>query len=362
MATIQERMGADGKKGYRVMVRLKGHAPETATFERLTDARKWAQKIEAAMREGRYFPTRESKRHTLADAIDRYQRDVLPKKKLSTQATQFLQLEWWKTRLGALPLADVRPATIAEARDVLLGEKTRQGTPRSPAAVVRYLAVLSHLFSIAIRDWEWTTENPVKNISKPKEPRGRVRFLSDEERRRLLAACAESQNTMLLDIVLIALCTGMRKGEILGLRWRDVDLDAGTLTVADSKNGESRVVPIVGEVLDRMKARAKIRRIDTNLVFPAPEREGPVYFENAWRAAKKRAELENFKFHDCRHTAASYLLMAGASTIEIAEVLGHKTLQMTKRYSHASLKHKTNLSERLTAAVFAAPQEREEVR
>jgi integrase len=170
---------------------LAGCPTQTESFQRLTDARRWAQSTEAAIREGRHFKTAEAKRHTMADLIDRYIRDVLPTKPGNARNTTAL-LEFWRKALGARTLADITPALIAEQRDALLAGKTPRGTLRQPATVVRYLSALSHVFTVAMRDWQWVEDNPVRKIRKPREGRGRCRFLSDEERERLLTACRRS--------------------------------------------------------------------------------------------------------------------------------------------------------------------------
>ena len=189
MANIEKRRNKDGKFSYRVKVRLKGYPAQTATFERLTDARRWEQLTEAAIREGRHFKTSEEKRHTLAELIDRYSREVLPGKSVGTINKQRHQLAWWKEQIGVYTLADVTPALIAENRDRLFRTLTPSGKTRSPSTVIRYLAALSHAFTTAVREWGWMDDNPCRKVTKPKEPRGRVRFLSDDERLRLLAAC-----------------------------------------------------------------------------------------------------------------------------------------------------------------------------
>ena len=244
MATIQKRNTQAGKPSYRVQVRLKGYPLQTATFERLTDARKWAQQTESAIREGRHFKTTEAKRHTLVELIDRYTRDVLPGKR--DGAHQARQLAWWKEQLGALTLADVTPALLAKYRDKLASEITVRHQQRNPATVNRYLAALSHAFTIAVKDWQWLDDNPLRKVSKPRETRGRVRFLSDDERERLLQACRESSNPDLYLAVVLFLSTGARQQEILSLRWQQVDLQTGLIRLEQTKNGERRALPLVG--------------------------------------------------------------------------------------------------------------------
>ena len=188
MASIENRTTADGKTTYRVKVRLKGKPTESASFERMTDAKKWAASIESAIRENRHFKTTESKRHTLAELVDRHIREVLPTKPKSI-SKQTALLNWWKDEIGCYALADVTPALIAEQRDKLASGKTYRGTQRNPATVVRYLAALSVCFTHAVKEWGWIDDNPIRKVTKPTESRGRVRFLSDDERPRLLKAC-----------------------------------------------------------------------------------------------------------------------------------------------------------------------------
>jgi hypothetical protein len=147
MATIVRRPGKNGQTSYRVQVRRKGSPTLSATFTKLSDARKWVQVTEAAIVEGRHFQTAEAKRHTLADLIDRYCRDILPAKAPESCRKQGQQLRWWRGQLGHCLLADITPARIAEHRDKLAREH------RAASTVNRYLSVLSHAFAMAVREW-----------------------------------------------------------------------------------------------------------------------------------------------------------------------------------------------------------------
>jgi integrase len=358
MATITERTATDGTKSYRVEVRLKGYPPQRATFDRKTDAKRWAAQTETAIREGRHFGTTEAKRHTVADLIDRYSRDVLTTKKGKTQGPQEGQLAWWKDQIGTKTLADCTPALLAECRDLLASEpvtpKTdnpeKAGPPRyrSPATVNRYLAVLSHCFTVAVKEWQWIDDNPLLKVTKPKEPRGRIRFLSDDERTRFLSACKASQSPDLYPAVILALSTGARAQEVLGLRWGQVDMARKVATLTETKNGEIRVLPLAGPALELLRERGRVRRIDTDLVFPGRlDPRKPLDLRTPFETALKVAGITDFHWHDLRHTAASYLAMNGASLAEIAEVLGHKTLSMVKRYAHLSEAHTAAVVERM---------------
>jgi hypothetical protein len=166
MANFETRETQDGKTSYRLKIRLKGYPPQTATFGRLTDAKKWAAATESAIREGRHFKTADAKKHTLADLVDRYIKDVLstkPKQAVKQQQ----QLEWWKDKIGAYLLSDITSSMIVQYRDELASGETYRGTQRSPVTVVRYMAALSHAFTIAVNDWQWLEDSPcVKSKSR----------------------------------------------------------------------------------------------------------------------------------------------------------------------------------------------------
>ena len=147
----------------------------------------------------------------------------------------------------------------------------------------------------------------------------------------------------------------MRRGEVRRLVWSQIDLANGTIILTETKNKETRRVPIRGLALTLLRGHARVRRIDTNLVFPGEHRtrpDKPFALNNAWYRALEEAKVSDFRFHDLRHTAASWLAMNGASLLEIAEVLGHKTLQMVKRYSHLAESHTAMVVERMNRNVF----------
>jgi integrase len=352
MAHIETRKDNSGDTRYRVQVRLKGFPTQSATFERKTDAKKWAQQTEAAIREGRHFKTVESKRHTVSEMIDRYIIRVLPSKSPYQQSIQKTQLEWWKKKMGSYTLADATSSLITEFRYELLDGGTHMGNKRSPSTVNRYLAALSHCFTVCVNEWEWLDDSPMRKVGKCKEPRGRTRLLSDDERKRLLDACKENQNRFLYPIVVIALSTGARQGEILSLKWEQVDLRRKRIILYKTKNNEVRTLSLVEHALDEVKKLNKVKNIDTDLLFPGRKRNQPIDIRVAWEKALTKAEITNFRFHDLRHSAASYLAMNGATLTEIADILGHKTLQMVKRYSHLTEQHTSKVVSKMNKQIF----------
>ena len=351
MASIEKRISENGDISYRVKVRIKGHPVETATFERKTDANTWAASIESAIKEGRHFKTTEAKKHTLKDLIDSYIEYELPKKPKNSR-NQKPQLLWWSSEIGLYTLADVSPSLIAKCRDTLLSGLTPNGNKRSNATVVRYLAALSVCLTYGVNEKQWLDDSPMRKVTKPIEPRGRVRFLSKDERTKLLAACKQSSNPYLYAITVLSLSTGARKSEIMNLTWDDVDLKNGRGILHETKNGERRALPITGHALEVLKELNKVRRIDTKLIFAGNNPNRPAELRKPWITALKIAEISNFKFHDLRHSAASELAMNGATLAEIAEILGHKTLAMVQRYAHLSEGHTTSVVERMNRKIF----------
>ncbi len=351
MATIEKRTIDNGDTSYRVKIRLKGYPTQTATFKRLTDAKNWVTITEAAIKEGRHFKTAAAKKHTFSEMIDKFLAGSTFTKEQKEH--QVMHLKRWRDELGAYTLADVTPDLITEIKDKLLSEITPKGTKRASSTVARYLSSLSPVFTVAINEWQWLEESPMRKIKKPKEARGRVRFLDDDERQRLLTACQESKNKQLYLCVILALSTGMRQGELMGLKWPDVNLKDGFIILHETKNGDRRRVPLAGHGLKLLQEHAKVRRLDTNLLFPGNvHKDKPIDLRQPFTTAINKAEIIDFKWHDLRHCTASYLAMNGASLAEIAEVLGHKTLQMVKRYAHLSDGHVSSVVESMNAKIF----------
>jgi integrase len=351
MATITERIISDGTKRYKAEVRLKGYPTQRATFKRKTDAKKWVQDTESAIREGRHFKIAVAKKHTVAEMIERYL-NAANLNKIQDEHTG-LHLRRWQDEIGYLLLSDVTTDTITQIKDKLLNETVRTGKKRSPTTVLRYMASLSTVFTAAVNDWKWLEDSPMRTIKKPRAARGRVRFLDDAERQRLLTACQQSANKQLYLCVILALSTGMRKGELMSLSWDDVNLKAGYLILHETKNGERRRVALAGMALDLLKDYANVRCLDSQLLFPSNKSPTkPIDLRKPFETALKKAEIDDFHWHDLRHCTASYLAMNGASLAEIAEVLGHKTLSMVKRYSHLSDSHVSNVVASMNEKIF----------
>jgi len=224
-------------------------------------------------------------------------------------------------------------------------ERKKQGL--GTASLNRPIACLKHMFTKAI-EWGFLKENPAKPVKLFKENNRRLRFLTEDEINRLLSNCSG----YLRDIVLLALNTGMRKGEIFNLKWQDVDFDLRMIHVSDSKNYEARDIPINDILYETLKALRDKAEEGQEYVFVNPKTGRPYDdLKRSFKTALKRAGIEDFTFHDLRHTFASHLVMNGVDLMTVKELLGHKNISMTMRYSHLSPDHKRAAVKKIEAVL-----------
>ena len=283
---------------------------------------------------GVFISRREAENTTLAEAMDRYLREITVHKK--NQRSEKLYAETWKNVFGLRSLASLVSSDIAKYRDERLKVV-------SPNTVRLELALLSHLFTIAIKEWGMTgLVNPVQQIRKPKLPKGRDRRLKSGELERILEA---SGSSFLGSIVRFALETGMRRSEIAGMIWNQVDLKKKTVTLPETKNGEKRIVPLSSEAVRILSAfprriDGKVWGIEDQSITRAFERalsRARIDYEKECEENGEKADsafLNDLTFHDLRHEATSRFFEKGFNVMEVAAITGHKTLQMLKRYTH----------------------------
>ncbi|HEY3432574.1 MAG TPA: site-specific integrase [Rhodocyclaceae bacterium] len=235
--------------------------------------------------------------------------------------------------LGELLLCEITPQHVVAYRDKRLSTANPRDPSKmlGPATVKHELMLLSHVFTMAITEWGMEgLANPVERIRKPKTPPGRTRRMTPAEERRLIKAALKHPNPELYAIIVLALETSMRQGEILGLRWENVSWRKRTVFLPDTKNGDPREVPL------SIKAYGILK---THLT---PRAEGRVFhytsngLKSSWRYMIQSLEIEDLHFHDLRHCAISSLLERGLNTIEVATISGHRTMSMLKRYAHLS--------------------------
>jgi len=281
---------------------------------------------------GTAFGVRVVKEIRLNALMEKYEQYCADNNRRSTYLKKRFNVKNILAYFGDVPLRAVSPEGIESFK------KTRRASV-SPATVNRDLSTLKHALRLAVT-WGYLEASPAAHVPKFKEPNGRVRYLKQEEAEALLEACSDE----LRPLVTTALNTGMRLGELLGLDWSHVDLKRRQIRVVDSKNNESRVVPINAVLYNTL---SKLRHRE-GAVFLSRYGRGYNYIDNGFRAALIRAGIEDFSFHDLRHTFASWLAMEGVPLSTISRLLGHKTVQMTMRYAHLSPDYMADVLELLT--------------
>jgi integrase len=251
------------------------------------------------------------------------------------------KLDFWTKHLGSKQVRDIVKSDISTTLSHLPKQLTN-------ATINRYKAAISVVFSYACREYD-LPDNPVRHIRSLPENNARIRFLSDDERSRLFKAVRQSSWDKLYLLVLLAITTGARKGELVNLRWCDVDLERQTAYVATTKNGQPKVLPLTDSVVVEL---SKFVQSGNSLIFNSEiATDSPFCFYKQWKKALLSADIENFRFHDLRHTTASYLAQNGASLLEIADVLGHRQISMTARYSHLCVDHKQRLINKVLGGI-----------
>ncbi len=294
MATIRKLRGR-----WQAQVRRRGVAPRAKSFNTRTDAQRWAQDLEAeASRSGWVADTRLAEKTTLRELLTRYCAEVTPGKRGAvSEASRINSI--LRCPMSHRTLAKLTSADVATYRDERLKSV-------APATVVRELNTVSHAIEIATREWGlWLPRNPVKLVRRPQVPRGRTRRLKAGEEARLLAACDSGRTPLMKPLIILAIETAMRRGEMLDLQWQHVDLVRCVAHLPLTKNGDSRDIPLSRRAVAILKGALRVR-----------------------------AEMDDFHFHDLRHEAVSRLFEKGLNIAEVSAISGHKELKMLQRYTH----------------------------
>lgn len=321
MASFRQR-----NNKWQARVSRDGYPDQVKTFDARADAERWARSVETEMDKGQFIDTQEALRTTLRELILRYVREVTPTMKSVLEDTIRLNAMARKP-IANWSLANLSSSRIAVYRDERL-KQVSNGT------VIRELAYLSSIINHARREWGINVPNPVQHVRKPISPAGRTRKLSADEKSKLLVALQPTgrQNIWTKPVVVLALETAMRRSEMLGLRWENIDLVRQTAHLPDTKNGTPRTVPLSTAAVELLKS---LPRSISGEVFPIK------YFtlDAAFKRAVKRAGLKDFHFHDLRHTAITAMAEKLPNLIELSAVTGHKSLSMLKRYYHPDVEN-----------------------
>jgi len=320
MASIYENKSGN----WECRIRRRGYPPLTATFDTKTQARNWANTVEGDMVRGRFVSTREAEDTTLKEALARYVREVTVRKRSARREEH---------TAGIITGAPIAAMSLAAIRSKHVSEFVHQQEERGVGAhTIRiYLALVSHLFTVARRDWGMESlTNPVQFTRKPRLPAGRTRRLDANEEAQLLGSASHD----LRDAIIIAVETGLRRGELARLAWQDVDLITGTAPIRETKTGEPRTVPLtdraVATLLQRRYAQLLAGR-HHEYIFPWRD-EGSI--THAFVDLCHALKLKDLRWHDLRHEATSRLFERGLGLQEVAAITGHKTWAMLRRYTH----------------------------
>jgi integrase len=325
MATFRKR----GEK-WQAQVRLKDQAPISRSFDRKSDAEAWAKRTEVALQSQ---PKRENNKAklTLSELLDRYERDVTPNKR-GHSAERYMLRTLKAHRIASLTIDKLTPVEIAAYRD------DRLAKVKAPS-VRRELAILQHCLHVAASEWGFAAlldKNPAAAITKPSSGRARDRRLTDEDARKIAEGLQATRNPYIRHAITFAIATGMRRGELLSLTWANVDLVNRVAFLPLTKNGEARAIPLSSLALNVL---ADLRAINAEQDTPA--RKPPHVFplsanalRLAWERTKRRAGIQDLRFHDLRHEAISRFFEVGLSVPEVRLISGHKDVRMLFRYTH----------------------------
>lgn len=329
MASYQKRKNGDGTSSVLAWVRVTPFKPASKAFPTQADAKAWATALEAELRKQRKQgeARRDLTSLTIKGLIDEFLADA------ETRQLKYLPdlealLGWWANHCGSDKVLSFGTLKLREARDLL-----RNG--RAPGTVNRYLSAMRSA-------WNWARAAalvPQEKVWPTRlfltEPRERVRFLSDVELAAVLGA-AERHSPWMHAAVVVSLATGLRQGELLRLEWKDIDFDKKTVTVLISKNTKRRSVHLPDPAIQALKRLRRDGIVGLKRIFVNEQGEpaNKFYLNFRWTRVRQAAGLVDFRWHDLRHSCASFLAQAGASLVEIGAVLGHSSPGITAKYSH----------------------------
>jgi integrase len=296
-----------------------------------TEERKLAQrildKVKGEIAEGKWFEKLPGEDRTFREMMERYMTEHSARNKAPGSHKRDKSLrDHLVGFFGDLTLVEVTPRFISEYKT------KRRGEGASPRTLNYELALMSHAFNLAIREWEWVKENPVKKVSKEKVSNQIERWLTFEEEKNLLASSPD----WLRKIVVFAINTGLRESEILNLRWSQVDLVRKTITIQEQKNKGKDTLPLNERALEILKGRVGVGQSGIGHVFCGRKvpSSGPRNLERAFQSARKKAGVEYLRFHDLRHTFATRLVQAGVDLYMVQKLGRWKSISMILRYAH----------------------------
>lgn len=359
MGVLRIRKNKDGRNRYQYIIELRRNGKKiykSKTFDTKREAYLWEKKFLYEVDTG--IITKESlKKRTVTTAIQKYIANVLPQR--PKNARNVLQhLIWWEKQIGQMQLSDVTPALCAECRDILLKEIGPKGKVRKSGTALRYIATMSAVFECCIKDWMWILQNPLRAIKKPSPGRRKTRFFTLEEISKIQNLCATSNSNYMLSIFTIAIHTGMRRGEILSLKWENIDFKDREIHLPTSKNGEPRDIAMTNDVHQALSKLAISNGFSkSNLVFPSPkDPHKPVDIKSTWERILSKAGIHDGSFHTIRHSTCTYLASMNISPTLIARIVGHKDSRTTDIYIDAVKSHRHEVMKQLETLIPVSSQ------
>jgi integrase len=279
--------------------------------------------------EGKWFEKLPGEEKTFREMMEKYLTEHSARNKASSSHIRDKSLKKHLVQhLGDLTLAEINPKLISEYKT----KRIEQGA--SPRTVNYELALMSHAFNLAIKEWEWCKDNPVSKVSREKVNNSIERWLNNEEEEALLTVSRK----WLQELIIFAINTGLRQSEMLSLQWPQIDLFRKTMTIFEQKNEGKDILPLNKKALEVLKSRAKVRHINTSLVFCTPKgtRINARNLLRAFYTATKKVGIEGLRWHDLRHTFATRLVQDGVDVYTIQKLGRWKEISMVKRYAHHS--------------------------
>lgn len=325
MSRVQTRKGKRGTS-YRVQF-MRDNQRVSKSFDKKADAERFLAQVTLDDDLAFGLANHTLNNLTLSTAISEYLSQHTGKDVHIIQ-----RLAWWSEQHGTKPVGKINRPHVKQSLQQLIS------AGRATSTRNRYKAALSSVYRYLNDEYD-ITHNPARQVQQLKEPRAPDRFLSEEELHRLLLAAQSCYWDRMRMLILMAVSTGARRSELLGLRWGDIDFKQHTAYLDDTKNGERRILPLTGDVMQELE---QFREIGTGHLFPHPSKLNASFrnFDKHWQSTKKAANITNLRFHDLRHTTGSWLAQAGVSIKAVQEILGHKTITTTQRYVHHDVKHK----------------------
>jgi len=330
MASIQ-KIGRNKGYAYKVQIRRKGFSSISRIFESKELALNFAKSVENDREKMLAFGEvrNQIKLDKLVD--DYFYRGYQGKR----PKEQRWKINYWINHIGNKNIGDIN------RYDILSGINNLPSHYKN-STINRFKAAISALLTFAVNEYD-LKDNPARLVKSRPENNQRTRYLSEDERKRLLKESKNSSWDKFYLLILLALTTGARRSEITNLKWADIDFINKTATVNQTKNGEPRVLPLTNSVINEMQSFNQ----DFELIFHSPKKpDKPYDFRKQWVKLLKMADINDFTFHCIRHSTASYLAQQGVSLIEISSILGHKQIQVTMRYSHLAISNKQQLIEK----------------